>query len=89
MGDLPTLAGIWVMLVDDDEETREVLTTFFSRSGAQVITAASAAEGLALFDKQRPDAIIADIGMPGEDGYTFIRTCGAGRRSNSSRWPSY
>jgi CheY-like chemotaxis protein len=70
--DLPMLTDIRVMLVDDDPETREVLTTFLNQSGAQVVAAESAAQGVALLEAQPPDVIIADVGMPDEDGYTFI-----------------
>jgi CheY-like chemotaxis protein len=42
-------------------------------AGAHVITAASAAEGLALIDDAAPDVIIADVGMAGQDGYAFIQ----------------
>ena len=42
-------------------------------AGAHVIAATSAAEGLAFVDEHVPDVIIADVGMPGQDGYTFIR----------------
>src|SRR5436305_1898443 len=71
--DLPKLTDVRVMLVDDDTETREVLTMFLNKSGAQVVAAESSAQGVALLEAQPPDVIIADIGMPAEDGYTFIR----------------
>ena len=70
------------MLVDDDTETREVLTTFLNHSGAHVVAADSAARGVELLKQQPPDVIIADIGMPGEDGYTFINKV---RSSNGSK----
>jgi PAS domain S-box-containing protein len=71
---LPTLTDVRVMLVDDDTETRDVLTLFLKKSGARVFAAESAAQGVALLEEHKPDVIIADIGMPGEDGYAFIRT---------------
>jgi PAS domain S-box-containing protein len=71
--EIPTLPSVSVMLVDDDIETREVLTAFFSKAGARVVAAESAAKGTALLEHEAPDVIIADIGMPGEDGYEFMR----------------
>jgi PAS domain S-box-containing protein len=70
--DLPSLKDVRVLLVDDDGETREVLTLFLNKSGAQVLAAESAAQAVALLEQHTPDVIIADIGMPGEDGYMFI-----------------
>jgi PAS domain S-box-containing protein len=69
---LPTLGAVRVVIVDDDDDTREVLTAILSGSGADVVAAESAARGLALIAERVPDVIVADIGMPGEDGYAFI-----------------
>ena len=46
---------------------------FLHRSGAEVVAAESAAQGVELLEQQPPDVIIADIGMPDQDGYTFMR----------------
>jgi CheY-like chemotaxis protein/two-component sensor histidine kinase len=69
----PALAGVHVLLVDDDPDTREVLGTVLAQSGATVHAAESARDALALIDGRPLDVIVADIGMAGEDGYTFIR----------------
>jgi PAS domain S-box-containing protein len=69
---LPTLATVRVVIVDDNDDTREVLTAILKESGAEVVAAESAAGGLALIAERVPDVIVADIGMPGEDGYAFI-----------------
>src|SRR4051812_8475615 len=53
--DVPKLPDVRVMLVDDDTETRDVLTMFLNESGAQVVAAESAAQGVALLDTQPPD----------------------------------
>jgi PAS domain S-box-containing protein len=71
--DLPTLANVHVVIVDDDPDTREVLTTALSQVGADVAAIDSAAQALAHIEMRVPDVIIADIGMPDEDGYAFIR----------------
>jgi CheY-like chemotaxis protein len=70
---LPALTNLRIVVVDDDPNTREVLSTVLVMSGAEVITAESSTQALALIDEQVPDVIIADVGMPGEDGYTFIQ----------------
>src|SRR5262245_39564029 len=70
---LPSLDGVRVLLVDDLAEARELITFALVNRGAEVRTAASAAEGLAALGEWLPDVILSDIAMPGEDGYTFIR----------------
>ena len=62
-----------VLVVDDDVDAREVAAHFLQGGGARVITAAGADEGVRLLRDQRPDVVVADIGMPGIDGYAFIR----------------
>src|SRR5687767_257178 len=67
------LEGVRVLAVDDEPDIREVLVRMLERCGAQVTAAASVAEALAEFARERPDVLIADIGMPVEDGYSLIR----------------
>jgi PAS domain S-box-containing protein len=67
------LTGIKVMVVDDEADARELLKQVLSQCEADVSTAASADEGLELARSLRPDVIVSDIGMPGKDGYEFIR----------------
>jgi PAS domain S-box-containing protein len=66
-------AGLTVLVVDDDADTREIASHFLESVGARVLTAANADEGLRLLRVERPDVLVADIGMPGTDGYAFIR----------------
>ena len=72
-----SLEGLSVLVVDDQEEARVVLTHALSEYGAQVTTASSGAEALAILsrplDGRRPDALILDIAMPGEDGYDVLK----------------
>ena len=70
---LPSLNGVRVLLVDDLAEARELIAFALVSNGAEVRTAASVAEGLSALGEWRPDVILSDIAMPGEDGYTFIR----------------
>jgi PAS domain S-box-containing protein len=79
---LPSLANVRVVVVDDDPDTREVLKTVLSQVGAHVMAADSASQALAQITATPPDVIIADIGMPGEDGYSFIQKV---RQSNPDR----
>jgi CheY-like chemotaxis protein len=68
------LAGMNVLAVDDDADALELVRTVLADAGARVRTAASAREGLAILDAEGPfDAIVSDIGMPGVDGYAFMR----------------
>jgi CheY-like chemotaxis protein/nitrogen-specific signal transduction histidine kinase len=70
---LPSLTGVRVLLVDDLAEARELITFALVNRGAEVRTAASAAEGFSALGEWRPDVILSDLAMPGEDGYSFIR----------------
>ena len=67
------LNGIKVLFVDDEPDTREMVKRLLEAYGVAVATAASAAEGFALLQEFRPDVLVGDIGMPGENGYEMIR----------------
>ena len=69
----PEIAGLRLLVVDDETDTRELLRALLERCGVEVTVAGSAAEGLATFKSLRPDILVSDIGMPGEDGYSLIR----------------
>jgi CheY-like chemotaxis protein len=66
------LQGLTLLVVDDDKDTREVLTEVLQQCGASVLTASSAEEGLAVLDRASPRVVVCDIGMAGMDGYRFI-----------------
>src|SRR5262249_49810406 len=74
LGHLPVLAGVHILVVDDEPDTREVLSFSLARAGAMVVTAGSAAEARASLDVGGFDVLVSDIGMPGEDGYDLIRS---------------
>ena len=67
------LAGIKVLAVDDDHDSLEVIRRILTGRNAEVRAASSAAQALQLFEVSRPDVILSDIGMPGQDGYELIR----------------
>lgn len=66
------LAGRTILIVEDHDDARDLLGTVLKSAGAQVALAGSSAEAVASFVKQRPDALVADIGLPGEDGYAML-----------------
>jgi len=69
----PTLHGLKVLVVDDDEDTCETVGAVLRRAGAEVRTCLSAGQALMAMDSWVPDLLLSDIGMPGEDGYSLIR----------------
>jgi signal transduction histidine kinase/ActR/RegA family two-component response regulator len=68
-----SLSGLSVLVVDDDDESRHVVAAHLESCSAVVLTAASSAEALDLLQHHHVNVLLADIAMPGEDGYTFIR----------------
>lgn len=66
------IEGVRVLVVDDSSDILELSVATFKLEGAQVRTAPSSAQALAVMAEWRPDVVIADIGMPVEDGYVFI-----------------
>lgn len=67
------LQGVRVLLIEDDEDTRDVVRRLLEIAGAQVTPAGSAAEGMEILRAQHPDLLLVDIAMPGEDGLSFMR----------------
>jgi len=76
-GGASALAGVRVVVVDDEEDAREMIATTLHDYGAQVQSASSGAEALELLARrgpdERPDVLVCDIGLPGEDGYAVLR----------------
>lgn len=67
------LSGLDVLIVDDDEDTLELLSAALSYRSATVTAVSSAAEAIEAIKNCRPDVLISDIAMPGEDGYELIQ----------------
>lgn len=67
------LSGVRILVVDDDEDARDVLREVLTHEGATVDTADSAASGFAALRRLKPNMLISDIGMPGEDGFSLVR----------------
>lgn len=70
---LRRLDGIRVLVVDDEPGTNEAVQALLTSCGAVVKIAGSAAEALQVLDGWKPDVLLSDIAMPGEDGYSLIR----------------
>ncbi|TMA40323.1 MAG: PAS domain S-box protein [Deltaproteobacteria bacterium] len=67
------LDGIHVLLVEDESDMRESVAMSLDLCGARVTAVGSAVAALEVLDRDPPDVILCDIGMPGEDGYTLVR----------------
>ena len=67
------IAGLQILIVEDERDAREFLALLLASRGAVVRTAASVAEAVAAMTEQRPDLLLADLRMPEEDGYSLIR----------------
>ena len=67
-----SLAGVRVLLVDDDRDTLQTLVALLVEANATVQVAASAAEALALLEWYTPDVLVSDLAMPDADGYSLI-----------------
>jgi CheY-like chemotaxis protein len=65
--------GIRVLVVEDDQETRDILAAILERGGFSYRVATRASEALSVLDDWQPDVIVSDIGMPDMDGYEFVR----------------
>jgi signal transduction histidine kinase/CheY-like chemotaxis protein len=72
-GPLPSLDGVRVLVVDDEKDTRDVLTAVLEQHGAAVATAGSVDEAMMRLAGETPNVVLGDIGMPGEDGYSLMR----------------
>jgi two-component system CheB/CheR fusion protein len=71
--DYSQLRDVTVLVVDDDKGVRDAVAEMLGRMGAQVRVAQSAADAMTAIDEFRPQVLLCDIAIPGEDGYTFLR----------------
>ncbi|MFL5353254.1 ATP-binding protein [Archangium sp.] len=70
---LPDLSGVRVLVVDDEQETRELLRAVLEERRAHVTTASCAAEALESLRRSPPELLVSDLGLPDEDGHSLIR----------------
>ncbi len=83
-----SLAGLRILIVDDEADAREVMRFMLERGGARVRVADSAGAALDAIREARPDLLISDIGMPGEDGYVMVRRLRAMEDGMAGRLPA-
>jgi CheY-like chemotaxis protein len=67
------LDGLTVVYLEDDADTREVMTVGLEGHGARVLASDSAQHALLVYEMERPDVIIADLRLPELDGWTFMQ----------------
>ena len=67
------LAGLHILVVEDEVDARDLLTHILEQAGALVTSAASAAEALDMIEALQPDVLVSDVGMPHQNGYDLIR----------------
>jgi PAS domain S-box-containing protein len=80
--------GLDILVVDDEADARELLSALLARCKMRITTAATVDEALALVRSDRPDIVISDIGMPGEDGYALIKRLRALAPEDGGRTPA-
>jgi CheY-like chemotaxis protein len=71
--DSTRIAGARVLVVEDEEDARDLLITLLEECGMEVRSAPSVAAGMEEFRGFRPEVVLSDIGMPVEDGYSLAR----------------
>ena len=72
-----TLGGLMVLVVEDQDDSREFLSRAIGEAGGRVVVAATAEEGLDALEAHRPDLIVSDLGLPGTDGLAFVQSARA------------
>jgi CheY-like chemotaxis protein len=85
---LSELSDLVVLIVDDDDDCRDLLATLLESRHAQVVCASSAQEALVRVQEALPHVVVSDIAMPGEDGYAFMRRLRALPRENGGAIPA-
>jgi CheY-like chemotaxis protein/anti-sigma regulatory factor (Ser/Thr protein kinase) len=82
------LDGLRILVVDDEADSRDLVTAILTRCGSEVKTCESAAEALKTFHDWKPDLLVSDIGMPNEDGYAFIQKLRKGKSKLATQIPA-
>jgi signal transduction histidine kinase/ActR/RegA family two-component response regulator len=83
-----SLEGVRVLVVEDEPDSREVVAMVLEQAGAEARVAASASEALSILERELPDILVADIEMPGEDGYSLVQKIRALPRESGGDTPA-
>ena len=83
-----SLTNVHILVVDDDVDASELVKRMLEIAGATVSTAGSASEAMERILATRPDVLVCDLGMPGEDGYSLIRKLRGLEKSQESTLPA-
>lgn len=85
---LPLIQGVRVLVVDDEPSAREIIVIILEQSGAEVKAVSSVAEAFEALPKWKPDVLLSDIQMPGEDGYCLISKVRANEKLTGEHLPA-
>jgi len=80
--------GVRILVVDDEADSRDLISTILTRCGSEVRCSESAAEAIRAFAEWGPDLLLSDIGMPNEDGYSLIRKVRKLRSKRAKKIPA-
>ncbi len=72
-----------ILIVDDEEQIRELLAGYFAGKGYEVILASNGEEAIELVDKETPEVILLDVKMPGTDGIEVCRRLKSGKKTRA------
>jgi CheY-like chemotaxis protein/anti-sigma regulatory factor (Ser/Thr protein kinase) len=84
----PELRGIRVLVVDDDDDSRDLVVSILEKCEAITFAASSAEQALTIVVRDHPDVLVSDIGMPGMDGYELVRAIRALPDERAQRVPA-
>jgi CheY-like chemotaxis protein len=84
----PDLSGITVLVVEDQDDARDLITRVLTECDAEVLGASTADEALRAVERDRPDVIVSDIAMPDVDGYELLRRVRALGPAHGGRIPA-
>ena len=85
---VPGLRGIRVLVVDDDDDSRDLVVSILEKCEAITFPASSAEQALSIILSEHPDVLVSDIGMPGMDGYDLLRAVRALPDERAQRVPA-
>jgi len=84
----PELRGIRILVVDDDDDSRDLVVSILEKCEAITFAASSAEQALSIIVRDHPDVLVSDIGMPGMDGYELVRAIRALPDERAQRVPA-